>query len=77
MEFEQNEFYLYREDGSKVINVTYCRGCGNLYYVRGLHKTIYETLNEKWEKRKILEYKAIHNLYFEQELGDQLDIFNI
>jgi len=76
MRFE-DEFYLYNIDGEKVINVTYCRGCGNLYYVRGLHKTIYETLNEKWEKRKILEYKAIHNLYFEQELGDQLDIFNI
>lgn len=77
MAFKENEFYLYREDGSKVINITYCRDCGNRYFVRGLAKTIYETLNEKWPEKQILEYKAIHNLYYEQELGDQMNIFDV
>ena len=74
MAFKENEFYLYREDGSKVINITYCRDCGDRYFVRGLAKTIYETLNEKWQEKQILEYKAIHNLYYEQELGDQMTL---
>lgn len=76
MAFKENEFYLYREDGSKVINITYCRDCGNRYFVRGLAKTIYETLNEKWQEKRILEYKAIHNLYYEQELETQKTIFD-
>ena len=76
MAFKENEFYLYREDGSKVINITYCRDCGNRYFVRGLAKTIYETLNEKWQEKQILEYKAIHNLYYEQELETQKTIFD-
>ena len=77
MAFKENEFYLYREDGSKVINITYCRDCGDRYYVRGLHKTIYEQLNEKWQVNKIMQYKAVHNLFFEHELNDQMDIWDI
>lgn len=76
MGFKENEFYLYREDGSKVLHVSYCRECGNRYYVRGLVKTIFEKVNERWDKRRILEYKGIHNLYYEEELQSQKTIFD-
>lgn len=70
----EKEFYLYTDDGKKVINVTYCRDCGDRYFFRGLAKTIYEPMNEKFTQKQILDYKARHNLMFEKELGDQMTL---
>lgn len=74
MRLGKEPFYLYREDGTKVIVVEYCRDCGNRYFVNGIAKTIYEHINEKKKAKEILEFKATHNLFFEKELGDQMTL---
>lgn len=74
MKLGKEPFYLYREDGQKVIVIEYCRDCGNRYFVNGIAKTIFEHINDKKTAKQILEFKAVHNLYYDYELGDQMTL---
>lgn len=76
MKLGKEPFYLYREDGQKVIVIEYCRDCGNRYFFNGIAKTIFEYINEKKTAKEVLEFKAVHNLYYEHELDMQKTIFD-
>ena len=76
MKLGKEPFYLYREDGQKVIVIEYCRDCGNRYFVNGIAKTIFEHINDKKTAKQTLEFKAVHNLYYEHELDMQKTIFD-
>lgn len=74
MRLGKEPFYLYHEDGQKLIVVEYCRDCGNRYFFNGISKTIFEHINEKKTAHEVLDFKARHNLLYDYELGDQLSI---
>lgn len=77
MKLGKEPFYLYREDGTKVIVVEYCRDCGNRYYFNGIAHTIFEHIADKCTAKEVLEFKATHNLSYEYELDMQKTIFDL
>lgn len=77
MKLGKEPFYLYRQDGQKVIVVEYCRDCGDRYFFNGLAKTIFENMNEKRTAKEVIEFKDVHNLFYEGELKDQMTLTDL
>lgn len=76
MKLGKDGFYLYDQYGKKMIYVKYCNECGNKYFFEGVEKTIFETIKDRRTAKEILEFKGVHNLMYEKELGTQKSIFD-
>lgn len=69
------QYYLYRDDDKKVVSVVpMCDGTNNVNNFTGA----YFGQNEKiMTDEELLHFKSVHNLFYEQELGSQLNIFDL
>lgn len=74
MDLGTGRFYLYREDGKKMIQVIHCKPCKTKYDLYGMKKSAYQHVRLKLETEDVLKFKADNNLYFEKELGSQITL---
>ncbi|WP_436964327.1 DUF3269 family protein [Staphylococcus xylosus] len=69
------QYYLYRENDEKVILVVSMDdGQNNINNFTGAYFGGQEKIMTDEE---LLHFKSVHNLYYEQELGSQLNIFDL
>lgn len=66
-------FYLFDERGNKVISVLTI----NKNYVYGMRDSIFSKQEWQMTDKELNHFKRIHNLKFENELEDQMTIFDV
>ncbi len=71
----KSKYYLYRDNDEKVISIlplgTNVNNVGNLTgaYFEGTEKNMTDD--------ELMHFKSVHNLLYEQELGSQMNIFDL
>lgn len=69
------QYYLYRDDDEKVVSVVPMGdGTNNVNNFTGAYFGQHEKIMTDAE---LLHFKSVHNLFYEQELGSQLNIFDL
>ncbi|MDV3051884.1 DUF3269 family protein [Staphylococcus ureilyticus] len=71
----KNKYYLYRDNDEKVVSVLPLGP--NVNNVGNLTGAYFEGTEKNMTDDELLHFKAVHNLYYEQELGSQMDIFDL
>lgn len=75
IEGSKNKYYLYRDDDEKAVSVLPLSP--NVNNVGNLNGTYFSGVDKNMTDDELLNFKAVHNLYYEQELGSQLTLFDI
>ena len=70
-----NQYYLYRENDEKAISVVPLEN--GLKEVGNFTGAYFAETTKKMSEEELLHFKSIHNLFYEQELGSQLNIFDL
>lgn len=75
IEGSKNKYYLYRDNDEKVVyvlplspNVNSVGNITGAYFSGGV---------KNMTEDELLNFKAAHNLFYEQELGSQINIFDL
>ena len=70
-----NQYYLYRENDEKAISVVPLEN--GLNEVGNFTGAYFAGATKEMTEEELLHFKAVHNLFYEQELGSQLNIFDL
>lgn len=70
---ENRTFYLFDERGNKVVSVLTI----NKNYVYGMRDSIFAKQEWQMTDEELNNFKRIHNLKYEHELNDQMNIFDV
>ena len=68
-----NQYYLYRENDEKAISVVPLEN--GLNEVGNFTGAYFAGATKEMTEEELLHFKSVHNLFYEQELGSQLNIF--
>ncbi|WP_204189974.1 DUF3269 family protein [Staphylococcus sp. GDY8P79P] len=71
----KNKYYLYRENNEKVISVIPL--APNVNNVGNLTGAYFSGADKNMTDDELMHFKSVHNLYYEQELGSQINIFDL
>ncbi|WP_436860429.1 DUF3269 family protein [Staphylococcus caeli] len=72
---ENKQYFLFRESNEKVISVVPLEN--GLNEVGNFTGAYFGGATKIMTDEELLHFKAVHNLYYEQELGSQLNIFDL
>ncbi|AMG20046.1 DUF3269 family protein [Staphylococcus saprophyticus] len=75
IEGSKNKYYLYRDNDEKVVSVIPLSP--NVNNVGNLTGVYFSGADKNMTDDELLHFKSVHNLYYEQELGSQLNIFDL
>lgn len=71
----KNKYYLYRENNEKVISVIPL--APNVNNVGNLTGAYFAGTEKNMTDDELMSFKVVHNLYYEHELGSQMNIFDL
>lgn len=69
------QYFLYRENNEKVISVLPLEN--GLNVVGNFTGAYFVGPTKEMTDEELMHFKSIHNLYYEQELGSQMNIFDL
>lgn len=75
IEGSKKKYYLYRDDDEKVVSILPLSP--NVNSVGNITGAYFSGADKNMTDDELLHFKAVHNLYYEQELGSQLTLFDI
>ena len=75
IEGSKNKYYLYRDNDEKAVSVLPLSP--NVNSVGNMTGAYFSGGVKNMTDDELLNFKAVHNLYYEQELGSQLNIFDL
>lgn len=70
-----NQHFLYRENDEKAVSVVPLKS--GLNEVGNITGAYFSGSTKEMTEEELLHFKSVHNLYYEQELGSQLNIFDL
>ena len=70
----KNKYYLYRENNEKVISVIPL--APNVNNVGNLTGAYFAGTEKNMTDDELMSFNGVHNLYYEHELGSQMNIFD-
>lgn len=71
----KNKYYLYRENDEKALSVIPL--APNVNNVGNLTSAYFEGTEKNMTDDELMCFKGVHNLYYEHELGSQMNIFDL
>lgn len=75
IEGSKNKYYLYRDDDEKAVSVLPLSP--NVNSVGNITGAYFSGAEKIMTDEELLHFKSVHNLMYEQELGSQLNIFDL
>ena len=75
IEGSKNKYYLYRDNDEKAVSVLPLSP--NVNSVGNITGAYFSGADKNMTDNELLHFKSVHNLYYEQELGSQLNIFDL
>jgi len=69
------KYFLYRDNDEKVISVVPLEN--GLNEVGNITGAYFGGPTKEMTDHELMHFKSVHNLYYEQELGSQLNIFDL
>ena len=75
IEGSKNKYYLYRDNDEKAVSVLPLSP--NVNSVGNITGAYFSGADKNMTDDELLHFKSVHNLYYEQELGSQLNIFDL
>ena len=70
-----NQYFLFRENDEKAISVVPLEN--GLNEVGNFTGAYFSDPTKEMTDEELLHFKSVHNLYYEQELGSQINIFDL
>ncbi|MFL1422544.1 DUF3269 family protein [Staphylococcus ureilyticus] len=69
------QYFLYRDNDEKVISVVPLENGMN--EVGNFTRAYFAGATKEMTDDELMHFKSVHNLYYEQELGSQINIFDL